>query len=98
MKIKPIRKKPLQKNEEQQTNDFHGYSMFNDVLNPSIRTWNRVNTIYNIKEQHGSVLSSRYAQKLGKTALVQIYALMLGIKEKGYEEVRREIFRKSVNV
>lgn len=80
------------------TNDYRGYSNFNEVVNPTLQAWNRVNTIYNIKEQHGSVLAHRYAEQFKRSALLSIYAILSLVQLKGYEEARREVFRKVVNV
>lgn len=76
-------------------NEFMGYSLFEDILNPSIRAWNRVNTIYNIKERHGNVVASRYAAKFNKNDLFAVYTIMAIIKKNGYENVRREVFREN---
>lgn len=77
-------------------NDYRGYSLFKDVKNPVIRAWNRLNTIYNIKEQHGSVLARRYAEQLGKSELISVYLLIASVDSKGYEQTRRDVFRYEV--
>lgn len=77
-------------------NEFHGYSLFKDVDNPSIRAWNRSNTIYNIKERHGNAVATKYAAKFGKNDLFAVYTIMALVAKEGYENIRREIFRGEV--
>lgn len=78
--------------------EFHGYSLFKDILNPSIRAWNRANVIYTIKERHGNVVATRYAEHFPKTELTSIYAIMALVAKEGYENIRREVFKEHVNV
>lgn len=87
----------MQKNAVQTNNNYKGYSMFNEVVNPVIKAWNRLNTIYNIKEQHGSVLARRYAEQLSKPDLTSVYLLIASVDAKGYEQTRRDIYRDVVN-
>lgn len=90
----------MKKNNEfnAKSDEYRGYSNFNNTLNHTLQAWNRVNTIFNIKEQHGNVLASRYSQQFEKKALLSIHAIISLIKLKGYEQARREVFRKVVNV
>lgn len=73
--------------------DFKGYSTFDEVKSPTLRAWNRLSTIYNMKEQGGNSLALRYAKKFDQASRLQIFILGLEVKEKGFENVRREIFR-----
>lgn len=82
-------------NEEQVANEFMGYSLFEHILNPSIKAWNRANTIYNIKERHGTVVASRYVSKLHKLDMLAVYTIMATVERDGYENVRRQIFREN---
>lgn len=75
--------------------EFHGYSLFTDVINPTIRAWNRANTIYNIKERHGDAVASKYVAKLPKLEQVAIFSTMMTVARDGYENVRRAIFREA---
>ena len=74
-------------------NEFMGYSLFEDILNPTIRAWNRANTVYNIKERHGNVVASRYVSKFDKLSAFAIYSIMATVEKDGYETVRRVIFK-----
>lgn len=76
-------------------NEFMGYSLFDDVLNPSVRAWNRANTVYNIKERHGSVVATKYVSKFDKLAQFAIFTVMTTVESKGYENVRRTIFKEN---
>jgi len=76
-------------------NNFKGYSSFTEVKNPVLRAWNRLNTIYNMKEQGGNGLALRYAKQFNKAETLQIYVMGLEVKNKGYENVRREICREA---
>lgn len=76
-------------------NEFMGYSLFEDILNPSIRAWNRANTVYNIKERHGSVVASKYVSKFDKHAMFAIFTVMATVERNGYENVRRQIFKEN---
>ncbi len=78
-------------------NEFFGFSLFNDVLNPSIRAWNRANTIYNIKERHGNSVATKYVKLLPKSEQLSVYTVMVLVAKEGYENIRREIFRNEVN-
>lgn len=81
-------------NEEKETpNEFMGYSLFEEILNPSIKAWNRANTVYNIKERHGNVVASKYVSKFHKLDVLAIYTVMATVERDGYENVRRTIFK-----
>lgn len=86
----------MQKTDDQTTNEFHGYDLFNGVLNPTLKSWNRLNTYFNIKEERGSVVAKRYLEKFSKADLTPIFIQVHSIKERGYEAVRREIMRKDL--
>lgn len=75
--------------------EFNGYSLFTDVINPTIRAWNRANTVYNIKERHGDKVASNYVAKLERTEQLAIFSTMMTVARDGYENVRRSIFREA---
>ncbi len=75
--------------------EFHGYSLFTDVINPTIRAWNRANTIYNIKERHGDKVASNYVSKLERNDQLAVFSTMMTVARDGYENVRRAIFREA---
>lgn len=78
-------------------NEFRGYNLFKDVTNPLIRTWNRLNTIFNIKEDHGNAVAVGYSKQLSKNDRASIMIMANYVTVKGYENARREIFREEIN-
>jgi len=47
--------------------------MFNDVLNPQLRAWNRLNIIFNIKELlKNNPMSVEYASQFKKNDLIEL--------------------------
>lgn len=78
-------------------NDYRGYNLFKDVSNPTLRAWNRLNTIFNIKEEHGNAVAVGYSKQLSKEDNASIFLMANYVTAKGYENVRREIFREEVN-
>jgi hypothetical protein len=78
-------------------NEFMGYSLFEDIINPAIRAWNRANTVYNIKERHGNVVATKYVSKFDKNGKFAIFSVMALVEREGYENIRREIFKAEVN-
>lgn len=74
-------------------NEFKGYSTFDEIQNPIVKAWNRLNTIYNMKEQGGNAIALKYAAKFDKFERIQILTLSLAVAKDGYENVRRMIMR-----
>lgn len=66
---------------------------FNDVREPTLRTWNRLNVIYNMKEMTTGKLSSRYAEQFNKKDKIALLRMAVRVVNDGYENVRREIIR-----
>lgn len=73
--------------------EFSGYSLFTEILSPTIRAWNRANIIYNIKERHGNAVATKYVEHFSKDEMTAVYSVMLTVAAEGYENVRRTIFR-----
>lgn len=82
-------------NNEFPYTEFNGYSLFTDVINPTIRAWNRANTVYNIKERHGDKVASNYVEKLERNEQLAVFSTMITVSREGYENVRRSIFREA---
>lgn len=66
---------------------------FNDVIDPKLRAWNRLNVIYNLKEMANNKTAVRYSEKFSKKDKFNILQLSTKIANDGYENVRREILR-----
>jgi len=75
------------------TNTFNGYGLFKDILNPTLRSWNRINVFLNIRQNHGSVVAKNYLKKFHRNEQLAIYTMMNRIHQDGYEQVRRNISR-----
>lgn len=72
-----------------------GYSNFNDVTDPVLRAWNRLNTIYNIKERFKNKTTWKaYVEQFIENDLYDVLKTGLEIRRLGYETVRREMMRK----
>lgn len=73
--------------------NFNGYSLFNDVRNPILRSYNRANTYLNIKDRHGIEVGRRYLKRFDRNAQLGILSMMKRIFTDGYEQTRRNIMR-----
>ncbi len=69
------------------------YGNFNEIRNPTLRSWNRINTYLNIKERFGKVVAMNYLKKFKKKDLFSIFTMMKRIDEEGFENVRRSFIR-----
>lgn len=69
------------------------YPLFRDIKNPKLRAWNRLNIIYNMKEQLGSASSRNYVKQFNKRDKFDILDLGSRVVREGYEDVRRSIIR-----
>ena len=78
-------------------NNYKGYSLFNDVDNVSLRTWNRCVTAANINNTMGEVHSKNYLShfsELEKKRCMAMYQYILVI---GSEEVRKQILKGDID-
>ena len=66
---------------------------FSDIRNPTLRNWNRLNVIINMKELNNNRLSVNYAKRFSRKDKIVINKLIYQIKTTSYEEVRRSIIR-----
>jgi hypothetical protein len=69
------------------------YPTFDDISDPKLRAWNRLNVIFNLKENVHNNASTDYAKQFDKEGKFQIILLSSYIVKHGYENTRREIFR-----
>lgn len=72
-------------------NNYKGYSLFNDVEDAALRTWNRCVVMCNINSDSGEEFAKNYANHLNKVEQMQMMAMLQYIKVKGAEAVRLEI-------
>jgi hypothetical protein len=74
--------------------EFKGYPTFDEIKNPILRNWNRLNVIFNMKEfLKNNDMVTRYMKKFDKTDQIAIGRLAIEIKKNGYENTRRSIIR-----
>ncbi len=88
----------MQKSEEEKkknVNDYNGYSLFNDVSNLSLQSWNRCNVMMNITEAHGNVVAEKYANALDEAGRVKVLFMFNYIKVHGWDAVNSEISREN---
>ena len=72
------------------------YSTFDEIRDPTLRTWNRLNVMFNMKEVFGpqSQMSLNYLKKFSQGDRVLLAKMAIDIGKNGYENTRREIMRK----
>lgn len=74
--------------------EFNGYPLHSETVNPVLRAWNRLNTIFNMKEfLKNDKMAVNYMKQFPREDQVAIGLLSLKITKNGYENVRREIMR-----
>lgn len=72
-------------------NSYKGYSLFNDVDDVALRTWNRCTVMFNINIDQGEEFVSGYIGSLSNVERMQVMAMYQYIAVKGTEAVRLEI-------
>lgn len=75
----------------QNSNMYKGYSLFNDVEDAALRTWNRCTVMLNMNVDHDSEFVKGYAGCLGDVERMQMMAMYQYIAVRGAEAVRLEI-------
>lgn len=76
--------------------EFNGYPNYADILNPTLRAWNRLNTVFNIKEiLHNNSMAVKYVAQFPKHEQIAIALLAAKVSKDGYENTRRELVRKN---
>lgn len=73
------------------SNDYKGYSLFNDVENPALRTWNRSVVLLNINVDRGEEFVKGYIEQLNDIERMQLMAMYQYIAVKGADAVKLEI-------
>ncbi len=72
-------------------NSYKGYSLFKDVEDRTLQTWNRAVTMFNINEKLNEKVAREYAQHFTQNETTKLYMMLQYIKVKGAELVRQEI-------
>lgn len=66
---------------------------FRDVENTTIRVWNRCSTAFNLQEDKGEEAVEKYMSQFNEREKKQVLIMFEYIRVKGYEEVKKEVFR-----
>ena len=71
------------------------FPTFDEVRNPTLRTWNRLNIMFNMKEIFGpqSRMALNYLKKFSAKDQTDLAKLAIIVNKNGYENTRREIVR-----
>lgn len=67
---------------------------FGYIGNSTLRNWNQLNIIYNLNQMGRNNLSRNYGKRLSKRDKFAVLKLDAYVNDNGYENTRREIFRK----
>ncbi len=94
---KKLQQSSVETEKKTLSNTFNGYGLFNDVLNPTLKTWNQANVFMNVRQNHGPEVGMSYLRKLKRKDQVALHQLMSHIQAHGYEQTRRDIMRKNNN-
>ncbi len=70
------------------------YPTFDEVKNPTLRNWNRLNIMFNMKEFFtNSNMAHNYLKKFSHKDQIELAKLSILISKNGYENTRRSIIR-----
>jgi hypothetical protein len=73
---------------------YNGYSTFDEISNATLRAWNRLNVVFNIKEiLRNNAMAVNYVKQFDKKDQIAIAVLAVKITKNGYENTRREIMK-----
>jgi len=72
-------------------NEYRGYSLFNDVEDAALRTWNRCVILFNLNKDHGENFVQEYGDMLCKKDKMMMMAMYQYIAVKGVDAVKLEI-------
>ena len=73
---------------------YKNYSTFEDIDDVSLRTWNRCAMASNLLNDKGEGESGAYMEQFSGLEKKQMLLLFKYIEVRGYENVKREVFRK----
>jgi len=69
-------------------NNYKGYSLFNDISDKTLQTWNRVVVLFNITLGKGKEEGTAYLKHFSRAEMIDIKTMYLEIKSKGMNAVR----------
>ena len=79
-------------------NMFKDVSLFNEIKDAGHKAWNRLNVITNLKDDGRAHDAQAYLAKLSEADKMGIGLLVMAIKNKGLETVKRELNKGEVTV
>ena len=71
--------------------EYKGWSLFNDIEDASLRTWNRCAVVYNMKDMK-DVAHETYMEHVGTEGQHQMLAMFKFINSVGYDKARIRVF------
>lgn len=74
-------------------NSFKGNSLFNDVQDPALRTWNRAAVMFNLMADRGIDTAKAYMSKFDEVSRKQVYAMLQLVQAQGYEETKKKVIK-----
>jgi hypothetical protein len=78
--------------------EFNGYPNYDDIINPILRAWNRLNTVFNIKEfLKNDKMAANYVKQFPREDQVAVALMAMKVTRDGYENTRRSIMSKNNN-
>lgn len=77
--------------EKKMENEFNGFSLFNDVEDVFLQSYNRCVIMFNISSLHGDAMAEDYAKSLDDRGRSEMLAMYYYITETGMDEVKRQI-------
>ena len=73
--------------------EHKGNSLFTDVENVKVRTWNRAAVYFNIMGVHGGQAASEYIGDLDEIGRQQVKNLFGVIQKFGFEAVKKSVLK-----
>lgn len=73
------------------TKTFKSSSLFNDIKDVKLQTWNRCAIVFNLTADQGPAVAKKYLEQFSEEDKKKIYGMFDCIKKFGYEAVRKQI-------
>ena len=74
-------------------NDFKGYSLFNEIEDLNLQSWNRAATMFNMCSEGRKDFVRGYIDQLSPNGRRDCYIVLASINANGYEQTKRDFFR-----
>ncbi len=74
--------------------NINNYSLFNEINNPALRAWNRMEMALSISEDLSDGMAEAYLNRLDENEQMQVFVLASAIKARGDKEsVKRDVLK-----